>query len=364
MDAGNRETAIRLLSELGEAHGAPGSEGELRRIVRREAGGDVTTDRSGNVICVRRGSADKPRVMLAAHMDEVGFMVHAVTKSGLIKFVPLGGWWPHTLLAQRVRIRTGENRDVLGVIGAKPPHFLTESERDKLMKIDDMFIDVGAVDSDDVRDRFGIRPGDFIVPDSGFTPLHNPDFLLCKAFDDRCGLALMTHIMRKLEDVAHPNTVCGVGTVQEEVGMRGARTAAYGVNPDVAIVLEGSPADDLPSVPEEERQGALGKGAQIRVMDPSAIMNPKLVRHAVKLAKENNIRHQVAVRKSGGTDAHAIHLHGIGVPTIVIGTPARYIHTHNTIINIQDYLSALDLVLKLLETLDESTVGSFTACEE
>ena len=194
-------------------------------------------------------------------MDEVGLIVQTITGEGLIKFLALGGWWAHTLLAQRVRIRTRDGDEIVGVIGAKPPHFLTESERDKLMKIEDMFIDVGARNAEDVR-SFGIRLGDGIVPDSPFVRMHNPDLLLSKAFDDRSGLAVMIHAMRELENMPHPNTVFAAGTVQEEVGTRGARTAAFHVSPDLAVVVEGAPADDMPGTSREERQCVLGAGSR------------------------------------------------------------------------------------------------------
>lgn len=362
MDVEKRKaTGLQLLRQLAEAHGAPGCEQALRRIFRDTVGGPVRTDPMGNIIREKEGSAAGPRIMLTAHMDEVGFAVQSVTRAGLLKFVPLGGWWGHTLLSQRVRVRTQEGSEVLGVVGAKPPHFLSESEKEKVMKLDDMFIDVGASSADDVRTRFGIRPGDSVVPDSTFTPLFNPDFILCKAFDNRAGMALTLHALLEMEGISHPNTIVGVGTVQEEVGVRGAQAAAFGVKPDAAVVLEGTPADDLPGFSEDEQQGALGKGVQIRILDPSAIMNRPLVQHTVQLAEAHNIPYQLAVRKSGGTDARAIHLSRTGVPTVVLGVPARYIHTHNSIIHMSDYLSALELVVQLLLSLDSSTVSGFTA---
>lgn len=358
-----RETALRLLSSLAQAHGASGFEHAVRRIFRNELTGDVRTDKTGSAILEKTGSSATPRIMLAGHMDEVGFMVQAITRAGLIKFVPLGSWWSHTLLAQRMRILTASGNEILGVIGAKPPHFLTEGEREKLVKVDDMFVDVGATSAEEVRDRFGIRVGDTMVPDSAFTPMHNPDYLLCKAFDDRAGMAVTIHAMLLLRELSHPNTVCGVGTVQEEVGTRGAYTAVHSVKPDVAVVIEGTPADDFPAVPEDERQAVLGKGVQIRLMDPSAVMHAGLVRHVREVAEERKIAHQVAVRKSGGTDARAIQLHASGVPTVVLGVPARYIHTHNSIIHIGDYLSALELVLALVQSLDAATVDRLCAFE-
>ncbi len=354
--------AVDLLKTLTEAHGAPGSEGAVRDIFRKRLGDGVYADRSGNAICEVRGRSDRPKVMVAAHMDEVGFAVQAVTKSGLLRFAPLGGWWAHAVLGQRVRILTAAGREIPGVVGAKPPHFLQPEEREKLLKLDQMFIDIGAAGADDVKTRFGVRPGDPIVPDSSFTPMHDADFLLSKAFDDRVGVAVVIQSVLewKSRGSNHPNTVFGVGTVQEEVGTRGARTAAYTVNPDAAIVLEGTPADDLPEVPEDERQGALGRGVQIRVLDPSAIMNRPFLRFMTETAEANGIPCQLAVRTSGSTDARPIHLHRKGVPTVVLGVPARYIHTANSIIHLEDYVSAVRLVVEAVNRLDAETVEGFS----
>lgn len=351
--------ALELLMKLAEAHGASGYEDSVRRIFRDELGTQAFTDRMGNIFCEKGGAAEGPKILLSGHLDEVGLVVQSITRNGLIKFLPLGSWWSQALPAQRMRIRTQDGNEVLGVIGAKPPHLLSESDRAKPMKIEDMFIDVGAMDAQDVRENFGIRPGDGIVPYSPFARMHNPDYLLCKAFDNRVGIAMTIQVLQLIKDVSHPNTVWGVGTVQEEFGVRGAQCAAFTVNPDAAIVLEGAPADDLPGNPEDERQGAVGRGVQIRLMDPSAIMNQRFAQYAIALAESHGIPHQVAVRKSGSTDARAIQVHREGVPTIVLGVPARYIHTHNSMICLDDYLSALKLVLSLIETLDENRVRDF-----
>lgn len=361
MNRQEEKDALRLLAKLGEAHGAAGYEDSVRSIFQEEIGAGVYSDKMGNVFYEKQGNPDSPRVMLTAHMDEVGFVVQSVSKGGLIRFMPLGGWWSHTLLAHRVRIRTRNGNEVIGVIGAKPPHLLDKNERERLMSIEDMFIDVGAASKEEVLGRFQIGLGDPIVPDSSFTRMSNPDFLLCKGFDNRVGMAIVIQTVNLLKDCEHACSVYAVGTVQEEVGVRGAQTAVFGANPDLAIVLEGSPADDLPSVSEDERQGVPGQGVQIRLMDPSAIMHRKLTQHLIDMAGKLNISYQVAVRKSGGTDARAIHLHSAGVPTAVLGVPARYIHTHNGIIHLEDYTSTLKLVVEFLRTLDRETVNKFTA---
>jgi endoglucanase len=289
-------------------------------------------------------------------MDEVGFVVQAVTRSGLLKLAPLGGWWAHVLLAQRVRILTRDGEEITGVISAKPVHFLQEVERDKVMKLDDMFVDVGAESAEEVERLLGIRLGDTVVPDTPFRTMRKDGLLLGKAFDNRVGMALTILTLRGLVDTPHPNEVLGVGTAQEEVGTRGAQAAAFGVNPDAAIVLEGAPADDFPGIPDDERQAIVGKGTQIRILDPSAILNRQFVNLAMTVAEQNAIPFQAAVRKSGGTDAKVIHLHGAGVPTLVLGVPARYIHTPQSLLHVDDYLNTLKLTLELLHVLDETTV--------
>ncbi len=361
---GRKKTALRLLKSMAEAPGVSGYEAAVRRVFRRELKGEAATDKTGSVFITKIGTNRTPRIMMAAHMDEVGFVVRSITAGGLIRFMPLGSWWAHTVLAKRVKVITREGSEILGVVGAKPPHFLAEAERERVMKIDEMYIDVGAADSREVEDRFGIRVGDVVVPDSSFTPMHNPDLLLCKAFDDRAGMALLVQAAFMLEETEHPNTVCVVGTVQEEVGTRGAQTAAFAVNPDAAVIFEGTPADDVPGIGEDEPQGRLQGGVQVRLMDPSAIMNRKFADFAIGLAQKHGIKHQVAVRKSGGTDARAIHLSREGVPVIVLGIPTRYAHTHNCIIHIDDYLSTLELAMKILEHLDGELVRSFTAFDD
>lgn len=356
MDDAMKEKGVELLRKLSQAHGAPGQENEVRRIFRSELGEGVFTDRAGNIFCERKGSSGTPRILIPAHMDEVGLIVQTIMDDGLIRFLVLGGWWAHTLLAKRVRIRTREGVEIPGVIGAKPPHFLSEAEREKVMKIEDMFIDVGARDAVEVL-AFGIRLGDPIVPDSPFVPMRNPDLLLSKAFDDRAGLSLIVHAALETVKMSHPNTIIFSGTVQEEVGTRGAKAAASSANPDLAIVAEGAPADDLPGTGKQERQAAVGSGPQIRFMDSSAIMNREFTEFVIETAEKNGIPYQLAVRRRGGTDAAPIHLHASGVPTVVVAVPSRYVHTHNTIIDISDYLNALKLILKLIETIDGDTAG-------
>ncbi len=356
-----RQTAISLLQELTEAHAVSGHEDEVRAIFvdELENCGELSADRNGSVFC-ETGSGG-PRVMVTGHMDEVGFMVQHITPDGFIQFVAIGGWWEHSLLSQRVEILTRGGDKILGVVASRPPHFLPEAQRRQVMSIEQLFIDIGAESGAEVRERFGVALGDPIAPVSAFTAMAGDDWFMAKAFDNRLGMAGTIQVGQILSQSAHPNRLILCGTVQEEVGLRGARTAAYHAKPDVVIVLEGPPADDTPGFSRAECQGRLGGGVQIRMFDPTAIANPRLARLAIETARAEGIPHQVTVRRSGGTDAGSFHLANDGIPCIVLGVPARYIHSHNAIIDLNDYLHLLSLTIALVRRLDQETVTELTA---
>ncbi len=355
-----REKAISLLQELTEAHSVPGHEDEVRAIFTDELGdcGELSTDRMGSVFCETEGEG--PRVMITGHMDEVGFMVQNITPDGFIQFLPLGGWWEHNLLAQRVTIRNREGGKILGLVGSRPPHFLPEAARKQVMSIDQMFIDIGARSRKEVMEDFGIALGDPIAPLASFSRFGREDYFIGKAFDNRVGMAGVIQSGHAFAGTARPNRLVYCGTVQEEVGARGAKAAAVFAKPDVAIVLEGPPADDTPGFMRSESQGVLGGGVQIRLYDPSAIGNPRLARLAVDVAEAEGIPHQITVRRSGGTDAGSFHQANDGIPSIVLGVPARYIHSHNSVIDLNDYLAMVDLTIALAGRLDARAVAGLS----
>ncbi len=351
---------LDLLKELTEATGLPGYEREVRDIVARRVEGlaEVSTDNLGSIICTQKGTAERPRVMIPGHMDEIGFIVNGITEEGYLRFSPLGGWWDQVLLAQRLVVKASKG-DLVGVIGSKPPHVLPDEERNKVVKRQDMFIDVGAKDKKEAAGKYGIRVGDPIVPVSAFTPLRNKKLLVGKAFDDRVGVAIMLDVLRKLRRTKHPNTVCGVGTVQEEVGTRGAETAAAAVQPDVCLVLDVGIASDTPGWKAEDKEkGTLGKGPQICFLDAGMIPNLKLRDFLVDLAEEKKIPYQISMLERGATDGRPIHIHGIGVPTVYIGVATRYIHSHAGIIHADDYDNAVRLVVEAVKRLDAKVVES------
>jgi putative aminopeptidase FrvX len=349
-----------LLKEITEAPGVPGYEGEVRAVIRRHLEGITTIeqDKMGSIICKKAGLADSPKVMLAGHMDEVGFMVRLITKEGFIKFVPLGGWWDQVMLAQRVVIKTTQG-DVFGVTGSKPPHILPPEERKKMVEKKDMYIDIGASSEEEVKER-GVRPGDPIIPVSDFAILANPKTYMSKAWDDRVGCAVFIESIQRLTQEPHPNTVYGVGTVQEEVGLRGAKTSAHVISPDVAIILEVDIAGDVPGIEPEELGIKLGKGPSLLVYDARMIPNLKLRDLVIETAEELEIPLQFSAMEGGATDGGMIHLHAEGVPAVVISVPTRYIHSHVGIMHRDDYDNALKLVVALIKKLDEATVQELT----
>jgi putative aminopeptidase FrvX len=354
------DATYQLLKELTEANGVPGYEAPVRAVVRQhlEGVGKISQDKTGNLICRLDGAAPAPRVMLAGHMDEIGFMVKHITNEGFIKFLPLGGWFDQVMLGQRVVIHTRQG-DVVGVIGAKPPHLLPADERSKVVLKKDMYIDIGAASQAEVE-AAGVQPGDPVTPRADFVELAGGKTYLSKAFDDRVGVAMMISTLQSLQERQHANTVYGVATVQEEVGLRGATTSVRSVDPDVAIVLESDIAGDVPGIKPEESSVKLGQGPTVLIYEGRTIPNLKLRQFMVDTAKELEIPVQISYVEAGGTDAGAIHLHQTGVPSAILGVAARHIHSHSSIIHRDDYDRAVRLLVGVIERLDTPTVASFT----
>ncbi len=359
------DQTLRFLKDLTEAHGTPGDERPVVKVLERhlKGVGEFGRDRLGSFICEkrglarpRRGAPEPPRVMLAGHLDEVGFMVKSVTKEGFIRFLPLGGWWGHVVLAQRLIVKTRKG-DVVGVVGSKPPHEIREEDRRKVLEIKDLYIDVGASSDWDVRHELDVRPGDAIVPESPFTVMANPDLLLAKAWDNRVGCAIAAEVVRRLDGVAHPNTVFAVGTAQEEVGLRGSQTSTYKIRPDVGIALDVGIAHDTPGTEGDER---LGGGPLLVVYDATAIPNRRLLDLVADTAKRMRTPLQFEAVERGGSDAGRIHMHGEGVPTLSMGVAARYIHSHVSIISRRDFEATVKLLVGVVKRLDRRTVESLT----
>jgi endoglucanase len=349
-----------MLKELTDATGISGHEEDVSSAMEKHLSGlgEIYYDRLGSLICKKTGKAGGPAVMLAAHMDEVGFMVKQVTKDGFIKFLPIGGWWGHVALAQRVTIRSMKG-DFMGIVGSRPPHELQDEERKKVVEFKDMFIDVGATSAFDVEKKLGIRPGDPIVPFSPFTVMGNPRLYMSKAWDDRIGCAEIIEVFRRLKSAKHPNVVYGVGTVQEEVGLRGAQTSVSAVKPDIGFALDVCISHDVPGA-GDGRPEKLGAGAAIVVYDGSMIPNPRLRDFVVGVAKAKRIPYHFATLERGGTDSGKIHVYGTGVPSLSLCVPTRYIHSHTAVIDRKDFEATADLAMEVVMRLDAKAVAKLT----
>lgn len=351
---------MKLLQELTEAKGVPGYEQEVRQIIHRElqkANTNILVDRMGGIFGEKKGTEGNPRILIAGHLDEVGFMVTEITKSGYLRFAPLGGWWSQVLLSQRVSI-VAERRVYTGVIGSRPPHLLTQEERNKIVPIREMFIDIGAHSDEQVKE-WGIRVGDPIVPICPFEILPDHDTILAKALDNRVGCYLAMEVLHQLAYENHPNTLIAGTTVQEEVGLRGANTAPYVVEPDVAFALDVGIAQDSPGN-ESSNKPKLGKGALITFLDASMIPNIRLRDFVIETAEKNNIPYQVDTMLGGGTDAGKFHLFKSGVPSLVVGVAARYIHSHVSMISKSDLENTVRLLVEVIKGLDQQRVGELT----
>lgn len=352
------DSTAQLLKELSETHGIPGYETEIRSVVRRhlQDSGSIDQDRIGSLIC--RSGDSGPRVMLAAHMDEIGFMVKHITEEGCLKFLPLGGWWDQVLLGQRVVIKTHKG-DLPGVLGAKPPHVLPQDERKKVVEAKDMYIDIGVTSKAEAEEA-GVRLGDPVVPHSNFQTTINDKVYMGKAFDDRVGVALLIESMRHFSSNPHPNVLYGAATVMEEVGLRGAKTSADVVNPDAAIILEADICGDVPGIKPEESSVKLAGGPTLVLLEARLIPNLKFRDLVIDVAKELDIPLQFSAGLGGSTDGGQIHLHGSGVPTVVLGVPTRHIHSHVGFVHRDDYDRTLRLLIALVERLDQNRVEGFS----
>lgn len=336
---------VELLRELTEAHGVSGQEESVRAIARRElsALGEVSVDPMGNVICLKSGSGHR-KLMLAAHMDEIGFVVKHIDKEGFCRLNPIGGWDPRQMNAQRVRVGAKDGSSLPGILmyGTKPAHLLTEAETREGQKHDNFFVDLG-MGSESVNQK--VRVGAQVTMDRSFS--QTGDLFTCKAMDDRVALFVMIEALRKLKGATVD--VYAVATVQEEVGLRGAAAAGSAIAPDIMVAIDITLANDIPGVPEQDHTTKLGAGTAIKIMDSSLICHPKLVDHFRVVAERNQIPHQFEILARGGTDAGGVQrLHG-GMPAFTLSIPTRYVHTVNETVHPSDVQASIDLLAAYIE---------------
>lgn len=371
------ERSSAFLEDLCNCFGPSGFEKEPARMVRDYVGGysdEVFSDNLGSLLFSKKGSADRPVVLLPAHVDEVGFIVSSVNKLGYLTFNPLGDWFDQVLLGQRVNVRTTKGM-VPGVIAAKPPHLLSPEARSKMVLQGRMFIDIGASNEDEAK-AMGVRVGDPVVPDSSYSTIRKKVFrdgrwkgsdtvATGKALDNRSGIFIVAEVVRilKEERIRHPNTVVGAATTQEEVGLRGARTTAHLVKPDVCLTVDVDLAGDVPGIEDKDAPTKMGLGPSITTYDPSMIPNAGLLELVEEVARHAKIPHQLSQTggDGGATDAGIIHISNAGCPTIVIGVPTRHMHSHAGMMSLADVENTIRLLVEVVKRLDRKTVEGFSA---
>lgn len=359
------DRVVRLLAELTNAHGAPGFEGPVRNILRREWQPlltDLRTDGLGNLLGTRRGETEGPRVLLMAHMDEVGFLVRHIDDDGFVYFHGVGGYFDQSVLTQRMAILTPKGV-VVGYTGMKSGHILRPSERTQMVPIENMFIDIGARSRQEAVERFGVRPGLPIVYHAEFEVLNGTSRYLAKAWDDRVGLAAITEAIRQLEG-SHPNTIVVAATVQEEIGLRGASIVHASTNPDIVINLEIGIAGDFPLLTSPSlSQEALGKGPSVFVFDNSMIPNNNFVEWIINVAREGGIPIQFESVTGYGEDAAMLQKSATGIPAVNIGVPTRYGHSQLGVIDRADFDNTVKLLVEMVGRLSASEVKAISDFE-
>lgn len=357
----SKEENIRLIQTLSNANGVSGFEDEVAEIGKKETESycDVSVDSLRNTYMHLKTNCGRTcKVWIDAHSDEVGYIVQAIKPNGTMNFLTLGGSDITSLPSNKVRVQNSQGTYIPGIITSKPPHFVTAAEKNQGRTLSDLAIDVGAVSAEDLKENFQIRMAAPVVPDVECTYDEKQDLFIGKAFDCRIGCAALIETLNQLSTEPLNVDVEATLTVQEEVGERGSMAAVDNIDADVCIVFEGCPADDTFS-PDYLIQTALRKGPMLRHFDCSMITNPRFQRFALDLGEELNIPVQESVRSGGGTNGKYIHASRHGVPTIVIGIPVRYIHSHHGICTLEDYEHAVKLAVEIVKRLNEETIKSF-----
>ena len=353
--------ALTMLRELSDAPGASGFEDEVVAVARKYAQpiGTLKEDFLRNLYIYRKeNTGTKPVIMLDAHSDEVGLIIHSIKPNGTLRFLTLGSWNPNALVSSKVLVRNALGRYIPGIVASKPVHFMSAAERAQASgDVSSMVIDIGATSYADAVENFHIRIGEPVVPDTKFAWDEANGLLFGKAFDCRIGCAAMLEALLRLEGRELPCDVVAVLSTQEELGPRNSKVTVHHVHPDIAVVLEGCPADDTFTEPYAI-QTALKKGPMFRHMDISAICAPRYQRWALDLAARKGIPVQEAVREGGGNNAASIQTALVGAPAIVAGVPVRYAHSTNCISSLFDLEATVQMVMALLENITPEMIAS------
>lgn len=342
---------LKMMREFTDADGISGCEKEATRVMKKwvsPVADEITYDTLGSLIALQKGTGNGPKIMLAGHIDEIGFVVRNIDDKGFIRIAAIGGWWGHVLLSQPVTITTREGKKVFGIVGSQAPHGMPADVRNKVREVKEMFVDIGCKDKNEVE-LAGVRIGDMVTPKSDFNVMANPNYLLAKAWDDRVGALIATEVLLNLKDVPHAADLYAVGTVQEEVGLRGAKTATYAVKPDLGLAIDVTIAEDTPG---SEARIKMGVGVTLGILDSSHLGHRGLLHYLDGLAKELKIDVQYEALLAGGTDSGEIHKSFDGIVNLTLSIPSRYIHSHRAMIHRKDYCDTVTLLTEFCKRVD------------
>lgn len=354
MDNGNfydYNIDTNLLKELSEADGISGFEKEVSKVLGKYFNiyaDEITYDNLGSIIGIKKGQDSGPKVMICAHMDEVGFMVREIDENGYIKLLPIGGWWGHVLPSQILRVTTSSGNKIKGVVGSRAPHSMLAEEKEKVIPPLDLFLDLGVSSKEEVE-KLGVKIGDMVTPDTNFQIMNNENYFIGKAWDDRIGNAITIEVLKELKRFNHNSNLYFVGTVQEEVGIRGARTSTHKIKPDIAIAIDVTTAKDTPM----DKNGLkLGCGVVVSVYDSMTIGNKNFIKEIEKICDEMKLNINYDFMTNGGTDAGNIHKSFEGIISLTLSVPTRYMHSSNLIVHRNDYIQTIKLITEFCKRLD------------
>ncbi len=342
---------LELLKAVSEVAGIGGCERQVSRLVKERLADSVDTigyDNMGSIICLKKGQKDGPKLMISAHMDEVGFMVRSMTSEGFLNLLPVGGWWGHVMPAQEMKVTTSTGQEYVGVVGSRAPHGMPQAEKDKVMAPMALYLDLGVASQAEVVE-LGIEVGDMITPYVSFRELANPDYLMGKAWDDRICLAVAMTVMQNLAQEATAADIFMVGSTQEEVGIRGARTAVHVIKPDIAIALDVTTAKDTPL---DQGGIKLGCGVILSVLDSLTLANRRLLEKMETLGIGLDLSINYDYMTEGGTDACNIHKALEGVVTMTLSLPTRYMHSSRLVVHRKDFCQTVELLTEFCKQLD------------
>ncbi|MEX6086163.1 M42 family metallopeptidase [Staphylococcus saprophyticus] len=350
--------SVKLLKSLTDVDGIAGHEMAVKELMNdylTPVSDEIIEDNLGGIFGKKSATNGDKTLMVAGHLDEVGFIVTKIDNNGFLKFTPIGGWWNQVMLSQKVTITTDEGKKIRGIIGSKPPHVLSPEERKKTIDMKEMFIDIG-VKSKKEAEQFGIEIGNMVTPYSEFETLANQKYLTAKAFDNRYGCALAIDVLQNLKNEAIDINLVAGANVQEEVGLRGAKVAANKIKPDLAIAIDVAIAYDTPGMSGQVSDTAIGNGPVVIIMDASNIGYVGFTKHIKDVAKKHNITVQLDTTAGGGTDAGSIHVANEGTPTVSIGVALRYMHSNVSVLHTDDYKNSVALVTEIVKSLNNDVV--------